>query len=171
MNKKWIIVGSVIAGLSALGWYGYNMYMLTDKLCFNVTGYKVRSIALEGARVDITLGVRNLGTLSVKIKKFKFNIYSGDKFLATVYSDEVLDIKPAAIGKTTVQILLNPKMMVQNIGSVLVQSSQTSGWKNIPLLMDGGIHVSKAGIPFYIPFIYEFKLNDFIEDEQTEGIC
>jgi hypothetical protein len=171
MNKKYLIVGGLLAGVGALGWYGYNMYKLTDKLCFNVTGYKIRSISLQGARVDLTLSVRNLGTLSVKIKKFKFNVYSQDKFLATAYSDELLDIQPASIGKTTVQILLNPKMLMQNIGNILVQSSQTNGWKNIPLVMDGGIHVSKSGIPFYIPIVYEFKLDDFIEAEETEGIC
>tara|TARA_R110000787_G_scaffold44415_4_gene109008 strand:- start:871 stop:1386 length:516 start_codon:yes stop_codon:yes gene_type:complete len=171
VNKKTLIVGSIIAGLGALAVYGYNMYLLTDKLCFNVTRYKIRSIAAQKVRIDLTLGVRNLGSLSIKIKKFKFNIYSGNKFLATVYSDEILDIKPATIGKTTVQLLLNPKQLLQNIGNILIDSSQSGGWKNIPLLMDGGIYMSKLGIPFYIPIKYEFKINDFEEDTETEDIC
>jgi hypothetical protein len=169
--KKNLIIGGIVAGVSALALYGYTMYKLTEKLCFNVTGYKIRSISLEGAKIDLSLAVRNLGNLSLKVKKFKFNIYSEDKFLATVYSDVLLDIKPNGIGKTTVQILLNPKSLVQNIGSILSQSSQTNGWKNIPLLMDGGVSLSKGGIPFYIPIVYDFKLNDFIEDKETEGIC
>tara|TARA_R110002020_G_scaffold469641_1_gene694830 strand:+ start:207 stop:722 length:516 start_codon:yes stop_codon:yes gene_type:complete len=171
MNKKYLLVGGIIAGLGALGWYGYNMYKLTDKLCFNVTGYKIRSISLQGARVDLTLSVRNLGKLSVKVKKFKINVFSGERFVATAYSDQILDIRPNEEAKTTIQILLNPQLLIKNIGSVLTESSQTGGWKNIPLTLDGGISVSKAGIPFYIPLVITYKLSDFVEDQEVEGIC
>lgn len=171
MNKKYLLVGGIIAGAAALGWYGYNQYKLTEKLCFNVTGYKIVSIGLSGARVDLTLSVRNLGNLAVKVKKFKINVFADDRFMATAYSDEILDIKPNQAGKTTVQILLNPKLLLKNVGTVLQQSSSTYGWKNITLLLDGGISVSKAGIPFYIPFIYPYKMSDFIEDQEVEGIC
>lgn len=170
MNKNWLKVGGIILGIGALGWYGYQQYKLTDKLCFNVTGYRIVSIGVQGARIDLTLSVRNLDRFAIKIKKFKFNFYAEEKFVATIYSDQVLDIRPNDTSSTTVQILLNPKHLISNVGSIL-QSSANVGFKNMLIKIDGGMFLSKAGIPFYVPIIYSFRLSEYIENEETEGIC
>lgn len=171
MSKKTIIISSILVGVGALALYGYNMYKLTDKLCFNVTKYKVRSISLQNARIDLTLNVRNLGALAIKVRRFTFKVYSEGVFLGEIYSNEILDITPNNSGDTTVQLLFNPKTLVNNAKNIILDSISGDGLKNIPFSMRGGISVSKAGIPFYIPFIYDFKLGDFIEGEESESIC
>jgi hypothetical protein len=171
MNKKYLWIGGVVAALGGVAWYAMNQVKMIDKLCFNVTGYKIISIAAQGAKINLNLSVRNLGNLKIKVKKFKFNIFADEEFLATAYSDVALNINPKDIGSTTIQILLNPKMMLQNIGSVLQNSSATEGWKNIILSMDGGISLSKGGIPFYIPIKYGFKLSELTEGKDVESKC
>lgn len=170
MNKKWLIVGGIVAGIGAIGWYGYQQYLLTSKLCFNVTGYRIVSLSARGTTLELTIGVRNLGSLSVKVRRFNFDIFAENKFVANVSSNQPLDIRPADIASTKVRITINPKMLLQNLGSILQSSSQL-GLKNMRINMRGGLHVTKSGIPFYIPVVYNFQLSDYIEEEETEGIC
>jgi hypothetical protein len=61
--------------------------------------------------------------------------------------------------------------MLQNVGAVLQHSSSTDGWKNITLSLDGGLNISKGGIPFYIPISYGFKLSQLTEGEEVESPC
>ena len=132
MNKKYFWIGGIVTAIGAATWYVSNQWKLIDKLCFNVTGYNVISIAAQGAEVELNLSVRNLGKLTIKV---------------------------------------NPKMMIQNIGTVLQNSSITDGWKNIELSMDGGAYLSKGVIPFYIPIKYDFKLSSLIEGSDVESPC
>lgn len=171
MSKKYILLGSIAALVAGGAAYVYHQYKLIDKLCFNVVGYNIESFSSKGAKINLTLAVKNLGSLSIKIKKFKFNVFGDDKFLATAYSDTVLDIKPNKVGKTTVEIFLNPQDMISNIGSILQSSSSTGGWKNITLSMKGGINVQKGIIPFYIPITYKFKLSELTEGSEVESPC
>jgi hypothetical protein len=170
MSKKWLLVGGVLAGLGALGWYGYQQYLLTSKLCFNVTGYRIIRLSPQNTTIELSLSVRNLGSLAVKVRRYNFNIYAENKYVATVKTNQPLDILPADIATSTVQISLNPRMILQNLGSILQSSSQV-GLKNMRMRMEGGMSITKAGIPFYIPIVYNFNLSDYIEDEETEGIC
>lgn len=163
MNKRYIILGSLAALLAAGGWYAMNQVKLVEKLEYGVTGYKIISISAEGARIDLDLAVTNNGNLKIKVKKFKFNIFADEKFIATAFSDTLLEINPKEVGTTKVQVLLNPKLLLQNVGSVLQGSSMGMGWKNIVLTMDGGLHVSKGSIPFYVPLELSFKLSEFTE--------
>lgn len=163
MKNKHLILGGLAVLVAGGVWYGVNQAALISKLEYGVKGYKIVSISAQGARVDLELAVTNKSKLYLKIKKFKLNVFADDKFMATAYSDELLEIKPNSIGTTTVQILINPKLMLRNIGSVLQDSSLASGWKNIMLTLDGGLNVSKGGIPFYVPLQLSFKLSSFTE--------
>jgi hypothetical protein len=163
MKNKHLILGGIAVLIAGGVWYGVNQVTLISKLKYSVKGYKIISISAEGARIDLTLAVTNESKLSLKVKKFKLNVFADDKFMATAYSDELLEIKPNDIGTTTVQVLINPKLMIRNIGAVLQDSSAGLGWKNIMLTLDGGLNVSKGGIPFYVPLKISFKLSSFTE--------
>lgn len=173
MNVKWLKIGGLITAIGAIGWYGYQQYLMTDNLCFNVVGYKIVSVGINGTRVDLTVSIKNLGKLDVKVNKMKVNVFSeGDRFIATAFSDQKFEIKPLETSKTKVQILVNPRLLMKNIGGVLGDATGAgSSWRNIPLTLDGGVSVSKMGIPFYIPFVTTYRLSDFIEEQDVEGIC
>ena len=163
MNKKYLIIGGVIAAIGGIAWYANNQYKLTDKLSYSVTGYKIVAISQNGARVDLKIGIENKGVLKVKLKRLNLNIFSEGKFIATAFSEETVKIEPNTSAEMTIQMLLNPKVLLRNLGSVLLDASTSAGLKNIQLKIDGSLTVSKGGIPFRIPIIYSFKLSEFTE--------
>lgn len=169
MEKKRLWIGAAIVGAAAGIWYVVNQVKLIDKLCYYVTGYKVVSLAAQGARIDLDLSVRNLGKLKVKVKKFKFNVFADGEFIATAYSDQQFMILPNQVGSTSFQILLNPKSMLQNIGATLQNAEY--GWQGVEITLDGGVFLSKGGIPFYIPITYPFKLSEFTKSSEVESPC
>lgn len=171
MNKKYILIGAISALVISGAAYAYHQYKLIDKLCFNVTGYKIASVSSSGVIIDLNLAVKNLGGLNVKVNSFSFDIYADNKFLAKASSDEILNIQPRDIGTTTVRIKLNPKDLLQNVGSVLQGNISNKGWKNIKLSISGGLNVKKGILPFYIPVKYDFRLSEYTEGEDVESPC
>lgn len=170
MNKKYLVIGGVVAALGGVAWYASNQIKLIDKLKYSVTGYDIVSISPNGARVDLKIGIENTGLLKLKVKQLKLNVFAENKFIATAYSDKVMSINPNQTEETSIQILLNPKILIQNLGSILMNTSISTvsgggidAWKNINLKIDGSISISKGGIPFWIPIVYGFKLNEFTQ--------
>lgn len=152
----------MLAGLSALGWYITKQARYASKLDYKVTGYKVKSIGLEGARIDLKLTLFNKGKLEIFIKRLKLNVYSENNFLATIYAGQGISILPNKDTETSVQLLLNPKVLLQSAGNIAVNISDT-GWKNIVLKLDGSATIAQGVIPFYIPIKYSFKISELTE--------
>ena len=158
MSKKGLYIGLGVGALALGGWYAYTKAMLANKISYDITGYKLRSIALEGARVDLKLQVENKGALKLTLKRIKINIFVEGKFLATVYAGEGLIIMPNSSTETTLQILLNPKVALQTIGSTV-----TNSWKNVNIKLDGNLTMLSGVVPFFIPIKYNLKLSEVAE--------
>lgn len=162
--KKYIIFGGIAAALAFGGWYAYGQVKLVDNLYYDVVGYKIRNISKEGARVDLILQVRNDGLLNVEVEKFKFNIFVEGKFMATAASNSKMFIRPNQSETTEISILMNPKAMLKNVGTIFTETPTIiSDWKKLGLTIDGSLKIKKGGIPFFIPIVLNFKLSDFTE--------
>jgi LEA14-like dessication related protein len=162
MNKKFIKIGLGLGALALGGYYIYGQAMLANKVDWEVTSYKLRSIALEGARIDLKLQIKNKGKFKITIKRMKINIYSEGNFLATLYAGEGIIVLPNSTSETTIQILLNPKVALQSIGSTI--TTMDEGWKNINITLDGNATILSGVVPFFIPIKYTFKLSELVEE-------
>tara|TARA_R110001592_G_scaffold79638_5_gene238034 strand:- start:779 stop:1285 length:507 start_codon:yes stop_codon:yes gene_type:complete len=164
VKGKYIVWGSIIGGLSAVGWYIAKQAKLASKLNYEITGYKVISIGTEGARVDLQLTLFNSGKLKLFIKTLKLNLYAEGNFVSTIYAGQGVTIMPNENTDTYVQLLLNPKILLQSAGNVLVNLGENNqGWKNINLRVEGHATVAQGVIPFRLPIKYSFKLSDVTE--------
>ncbi len=161
MSKKGLYIGLGVGALALGGWYAYTKAMLANKISYDITGYKLRSIALEGARVDLKLQVANKGALKLTLKRIKINIFVEGKFLATVYAGEGLIIMPNSSTETTLQVLLNPKVALQTIGSTV--TNMQDSWKNVNIKLDGNLTMLSGVVPFFIPIKYNLKLSEVAE--------
>ena len=164
MKGKYIVWGSVLAGLGAIGWYIAKQARLASKLDYEITGYRVVSIGVNGARIDLQLTLFNRGKLKLFIKTLKLNLYAENNFVSTIYAGQGVTIMPNEDTDTYVQLLLNPKILLQSAGNVLVDLGQNNqGWKNINLRVEGHATVAQGAIPFRLPIKYSFKLSDITE--------
>lgn len=164
MKGKYLVWGSVLAGLGAIGWYITKQARLASKLDYEITGYKVVSIGVNGARIDLQLTLFNRGKLKLFIKTLKLNLYAENNFVSTIYAGQGVTIMPNENTDTYVQLLLNPKILLQSAGNVLVDLGQNNqGWKNINLRVEGHATVAQGAIPFRLPIKYSFKLSDITE--------
>ena len=164
MKGKYLVWGSVLAGLGAIGWYIAKQAKLASKLDYEITGYRVVSIGLQGARIDCQLTLFNRGNLKLFIKTLKLNLYAEGNFVSTIYAGQGITIMPNENTDTYVQFLLNPKTVLQSAGNVLVDLGQNNqSWKNINLRVEGHATVAQGAIPFRLPIKYSFKLSDITE--------
>ncbi len=164
MKGKYIVWGSVLAGLGAIGWYISKQARYASKLDYEVTGYKLISIGVNGARIDLQLTLFNRGKLKMFIKTLKLNMYAENNFVSTIYAGQGVTIMPNEDTDTYVQLLLNPKILLQSAGNVLVDLGQNNqGWKNINMRVEGHATVAQGVVPFYIPIKYSFKLSDITD--------
>jgi hypothetical protein len=164
VKGKYIVWGGALAGLGAIGWYIAKQASYASKLDYEVTGYKVVSLGLDGARIDVQLTLFNRGKLKMFIKTLKLNLYAENNFVSVIYAGQGVTILPNEDTDTYVQFLLNPKILLQSAGNVLVDLGQNNqGWKNINLRVEGHATVSQGVVPFYIPIKYSFKLSDITE--------
>ena len=169
MKGKYIVWGSVLAGLGAIGWYIAKQARYASKLDYEVTGYKLISIGANGARIDLQLTLFNRGKLKMFIKTLKLNLYAEDNFVSTIYAGQGVTIMPNENTDTYVQLLLNPKILLQSAGNVLVGLGQNSqGWKNINMRVEGHATIAQGVVPFFIPIKYRFKLSDITDSFKTE---
>ena len=161
MSKKGLYIGLGVGVLALGGWYAYTKAILANKISYDITGYKLRSIAVEGARVDLKLKVINKGALKLTLKSMKINVFAEGKFLATIYAGQGIIIMPNSTTETTLQILLNPKVALQNIGSTI--TNMQDGWKNVNINLDGNLTMLSGVVPFFIPIKYNLKLSEVAE--------
>ncbi len=159
MKEKYLAWGGVLSGLGFLGWYVSKQIRYSQKLEYKVSGYKLISIGLNGARIDLQLTLSNKGRLEIFVKKLKLNIFSEGNFLATIYAGQGITVLPKKETETSVQILLNPKVLLQSTGNIILNIGD-EGWKNIPLTIDGSATIAQGVVPFFIPIKYSFKISD-----------
>ena len=102
MSKKGLYIGLGVGVLALGGWYAYTKAILANKISYDITGYKLRSIAVEGARVDLKLKVINKGALKLTLKSMKINVFAEGKFLATIYAGQGIIIMPNSTNRNDI---------------------------------------------------------------------
>jgi len=161
VKGKYLVWGSVLSGLGFLGWYLNKQATYAKKLEYKVTGYKLVAVGLEGARIDLNVSLFNKGKLEIFIKRLKLNVFAEGNFIATIYNSEGVTVLPNADTQSTIQIILNPTVLLQSAGNILSNISTTNkGWENIVLTIDGNASIAQGVIPFYVPIKYSFKLSE-----------
>jgi LEA14-like dessication related protein len=160
MNKKTFIIGSLLLGAAATAWWVKNQIDLMGKLYYSVESYSVKSISKRGVVVVLNMKIKNKGAFDIGLKGYKMDIYGDGNFLAKAVSTQEVNIKPFSETILPIDLVINPKLLLQNIGGTL---SGASDWKNIYLEMKGTVRVQKGIVPFPIPIKYGYTLKEISE--------
>ena len=160
MNKKFFIVGSLLLGVAATAWYIKNQIDLIGKVKFAIKGYILRKLTFQTTVIGLKVAVENKGAMELRVRGYDFNVYGDGNYLARVVSNQQFTISPYGVSNVEVDVVIDPKLLLKGLGKIIVNISD---WKNIHLKLDGGIKITKGGIPFKVPFKYGFKLNQFIQ--------
>lgn len=167
MKKPILIASSIL--LASAAWYAYRMYKLSDKLCYKPVGYKLVGLSTQKADIQVKLQIKNLGSFSLTVKRYKIHIYANGNYIATTFSKDDIVIKPYDTIEIPIYLSINPKTILKNIGNVLISSSSII--KNVVLKFTGNVVVAKGGIPFYIPIKYSSTIAEFTEPTEGEELC
>lgn len=160
MNKKTFIVGALLLGVAATAWYIKNQIDLIGKISYSVKGYILRKLTLQSTIITVKVAVENKGAIELKVRGYDFNVYGDGNYLVRATSNRHFTLQPYESTDIEVDIVIDPKLLVKSLGQLI---TSLSNWKEIYLELKGSIKVSKAGIPFKVPFKYGFKLKEFTE--------
>jgi LEA14-like dessication related protein len=160
MNKKVFIIGSLLLGAAATAWWVKNQITLMGKIRYSVKSYTVKSISTRGIVVVLNMTVKNKGAFEIDVTGYDMDIYGDGNFLIRAVSNQEVKIKPFSETILPVDLIINPKLLLQGIGGTL---SGASDWKSIYLEMRGSVKVRKGIIPFPVPIKYGYTLKEIAE--------
>lgn len=144
----WIAGGVVLIGGSAAGYYYYTGQIKALKeLDFKIVGYKIISVTLDQAVVQLTIRLINKSAFEVKVEDFSVDVYLDNKKVSNIepvepfiipskdyngnasYSDANINVKfsPKLIGLDALSIATNylskKDMNIRIVGSARLKSS------------------------------------------------
>lgn len=158
MNKKQFIVGSLLLGVAAASWYVYSQIKLIDKVTYAVKGLKLKRASLtSGFVIGIEVEIENKGSIDVSVRGYDIDVYGDGKYLANVRSDREFVIKPFSKSMMSTDVVIQPKVLFQNLGSII---KSASSWNNILIQFKGNIKIKKGAIPFRVPLKFGYTLQE-----------
>jgi LEA14-like dessication related protein len=161
MNKRLFVIGSLLLGASAASWYIYSQVKLLDKVTYSVKGLKLKQASFtNGFIIGVNVEIENKGAIDVLIKGYSIDVYGDGKYLANLRSDKEFFIKPFSKSNFSTDVIIKPKTLFTNIGSVI---KTASSWNKIFIEFKGKIKIKKGVLPFRLPVKFGYTLQEIKE--------
>ena len=153
MNAKTAIGVSIGAiGITALALYGKRQVdMISNDLyySYDTNSIKIKEVGVNRVVFSVDLLIENKGKLDVQAKD--------GVPLTQIYRDLNFSIKPNSKSPVGIDVVINPKEIISNRKDVNV-----TNWRDIPLTFKGSIKVKKIGVWLPVPFVFTYRLRDFV---------